>query len=298
MTRRRKGRPVHGWVNLDKPAGRSSAWAVAQVGRVLDAAKAGHAGTLDPLATGVLPVALGEATKTVSFLQDAEKSYSFTIKWGEERDTVDAEGKVIATSGVRPTPAAIREACARFTGEIEQAPPAFSAVKIGGRRAYDLARRGEAAAIPSRIVRVDRFDLTGVPDRDHASFLVACGKGTYIRSLARDLAVRLGTFGYVAVMRRERVGWMSVDQAISLEKLAEVVHSAALNQALYPVETALADIPALPLTEIQAARLREGQVVQVPAAENGAVCVMAGGSLIAVAQVEDGQVRPVRVFNL
>lgn len=298
MTRRRKGRPVHGWVILDKGAGRSSAWAVAQVRRIFDAAKAGHAGTLDPLATGVLPVALGEATKTVRFLQDADKAYSFMVRWGEERDTGDFEGKVTATSGVRPSPDSIRDACTRLTGEIQQVPPAFSAIKVGGRRAYELARRGDAPALPPRTVRIDRLGLTGIPDRDHATFLVECGKGTYVRSLARDLAVLLGTFGAVAAMRRERVGRMAADQAISLEKLAEVVHSAAPNEVLYPVETALDDIPALPLTEAQAQRLREGQAVQVQAAPDGAVCVMAGGNPIAIARVEDGEVRPVRVFNL
>ena len=298
MTRRRSGRPVHGWVILDKPAGRTSAWAVARVRGLFDAAKAGHAGTLDPLATGVLPVALGEATKTVAYLQDAEKAYRFTVRWGQQTATGDAEGVIVAESDVRPAAADIAAACAGLTGWIEQAPPAYSAVKVAGRRAYAIARGGGAPDIPARTVRIDRFDFVAAPDRDHAEFFVACGKGTYVRSLTTELAARLGTLAHVAALRREKVGWMTADQAISLENLEQVVHSAAPHKVLHPVETALADIPALPLTEHEARRLRDGQSVQVPAAGDGDVFVTSGGVPIAVARVEGGNVRPVRVFNL
>lgn len=298
MARRRKGEPVHGWVILDKPAGKSAAWAVARVRHLFDAAKAGHAGTLDPLATGVLPVALGEATKTVAYLQDAAKAYRFTVRWGQQTATGDAEGAIVAEAAGRPDADAVAAACAGLTGRIEQVPPAYSAVKVAGRRAYAIARGGGVPDLPARTVRIDRFDFVAAPDRDHAEFLVVCGKGTYVRALATELAARLGTLAHVAALRRERVGWMTADQAISLENLEQVVHSAAPHKALHPVETALADIPALPLTDVQARRLREGQAVQVPAAGDGDVFVTAGGVPVAVARVEGGHVRPLRVFNL
>lgn len=277
MARKRKGKPIHGWVILDKPLGRSSAWAVARVRHITGAAKAGHGGTLDPLATGVLPVALGEATKTVSYIQDGVKVYAFAVRWGQATQTDDGEGGVVAQSAVRPGAAEIEAALGDFTGDIDQTPPAYSAIKVDGKRAYALSRDGNAPVITPRRVRIDRFEWLASPTPDTAEFLVECGKGTYIRALARDLAVKLGTLGHVAAMRRLAVGAMTEKAAISLERLEEVVHSAAPDGYLHPVELALADIPALDLTGPQAQRLRAGQMVRVPTADPGAVCAMASG---------------------
>src|SRR5215469_15893676 len=206
MSRRRKGDKVDGWLVLDKPVGLSSAAAVTAVRRLFNAAKAGHGGTLDPLASGVLPIALGEATKTVGFAMAGTKTYRFTVRWGERRTTDDAEGTVMATSAARPAAAEIEAALQRFIGEIEQVPPDFSAIKVEGRRAYARARAGETLALAPRRVRIDRLSLLDRPDADHARLETVCGKGTYIRSLARDLAAALGTLGYVADLRRVAVG--------------------------------------------------------------------------------------------
>ncbi|MSP21389.1 MAG: tRNA pseudouridine(55) synthase TruB [Alphaproteobacteria bacterium] len=297
MSRRRRGRSVHGWIILDKPLGKTSAQAVAAVRRLLDANKAGHAGTLDPLATGVLPIALGEATKTVPFIQDGTKAYTFTVRWGEARDTDDAAGQVVATSAVRPRATAIEAALPAFVGAVTQTPPAYSAIKVAGRRSYDLARAGQPPTLAPRPVRIDHLRLVAA-DGDIATFQVECGKGTYVRVLARDLAAALGTVGHVAALRRTRVGPMQESQAISLEVLAELVLSPAPEAYLHSVAAALADIPALALTDAEAQRLRAGLPVQVPSAEPGPVCAMADGLPIAVARVLDGEVRAVRVFNL
>src|SRR5690606_18006997 len=226
MGRRRSGRPVHGWVVIDKQAGMSSAHVVARVQRLIGAAKAGHGGTLDPLATGVLPVALGEATKTVAYVMDGRKRYRFTVRWGEARDTDDSEGAVTETSDARPDRDAIVAALGDFVGLIRQTPPAFSAIKIDGRRAYALARAGEAFAVEPREVQIDSFELIALQDRDHAVFDVHCGKGTYMRALARDLARRLGTVGHIAALRRTAAGPFDEAAAISLESLESLVHSA------------------------------------------------------------------------
>ncbi|MBM3537928.1 MAG: tRNA pseudouridine(55) synthase TruB [Alphaproteobacteria bacterium] len=309
MARTRKGDKVDGWLILDKPAGLSSAGAVAAIKRLFNAAKVGHAGTLDPLATGVLPIALGEATKTVSFVQDGAKAYRFTLRWGEARDTDDAEGAVIATSETRPDETAIRAALPSFTGEIEQRPPAYSALKRDGKPAYARARAGEAVDLAPRRVRIDGFELESQPDRDSAVFQVRCGKGTYIRSLARDLASLLGTVGYVAELRRLRVGRFMAETAISLEKLTSLGHSPARFSHLRPVETALDDIPALAITEADSLRLRQGQAVQVRRAahEQGPepprlALATAKGRPVALVRIEpDAEhllVRPTRVLNL
>lgn len=298
MPRRRKGRPIHGWVPIDKSAGVTSARVVAEVKRVTGAAKAGHGGTLDPLATGVLPVALGEATKTVPYLQDSQKAYEFTVRWGEARTTDDAEGETVATSDRRPDRAAIEAALSAFVGEIRQRPPAYSAIKVYGQRAYALAREGAPVELEERIVRIDRFVLVDQPDADHATFLVECGKGTYVRSLARDLARVLGTHGYVSRIRRIRVGPFDAARAISLDKLEELVHSAPLREAVFPVETVLDDIPALALTGPQASRLGSGQAVRVPNAADGVYRVRSGDRLVALAEAKDGEVRVLRVFHL
>ena len=301
-------RPVHGWVVLDKPAGLSSAKAVAAVRRIFAAEKAGHAGTLDPLATGVLPIALGEATKAVAYLTEAAKSYRFTVAWGEARDTDDAAGKVVATSPVRPTADAIRAALPAFLGAIDQVPPVYSALKVGGRRAYALARADRPPVLAARPVRVDRLALAAIPDPDHATFEVDCGKGFYIRSLARDLAVALGTVGHVAELIRTAVGPFTLEGAISLAKLDLLGHSAAGSEYLFPVETALDDIPALALTESEADRLKCGQPIPIPRsadreagrifAEGAVVCATAGGKVVAFTRVDGDLVRPVRVLNL
>jgi tRNA pseudouridine55 synthase len=309
MARTRKGDKVDGWLILDKPAGLSSAGAVAAIKRLFNAAKAGHAGTLDPLATGVLPIALGEATKTVSFVQDGAKAYRFTLRWGESRDTDDSEGAVTATSDVRPTTAAIQAALPAFIGEIEQRPPVYSALKRDGQPAYARARAGEEVELIPRRVRIDAFELESQPERDLAVFRVACGKGTYIRSLARDLAAMLGTVGHVGELRRLTVGRFTADTAISLENLHSLGHSPARFSHLRPVETALDDIPALPMTEADSLRLRQGQAVRVRRAahEQGSepprvALATVQGRPIALVQLEPDAdhllVRPTRVLNL
>ena len=288
---------MHGWLNIDKPAGLSSAQAVARVKRLTGAAKAGHGGTLDPLATGVLPVALGEATKTTAYVMDGAKAYRFSVGWGEARSTDDLEGEVTQTSDVRPERSEIEAALREFEGDLSQVPPAYSAIKVAGERAYRLSRAGAPPDLAPRTVRIDRLSLLGC-ERDSAEFEVECGKGTYVRALARDLARRLGTVGHVASLRRTKAAAFTEKTAISLDYVAELSHSARLVEALLPVETALADIPALALTETDATRLRQGQYIQVPGTEDGTVCVMAEGRPVALARVSGGEVQPVRVFNL
>ena len=305
---KRRGRPVHGWIVLDKPLGLSSARAVAAVKRALDAAKAGHAGTLDPLATGVLPVALGEATKTASYVVDARKVYAFTVRWGEARDTDDAEGRVTAECAHRPTADAIRAALPAFIGRVAQTPPAFAAIKVGGERAYARARRAEDVALAPRIVEIEALEFLDCPDGDHARFRVRCGKGTYVRALARDLAVRLGTVGHIQALRREAVGRFGLESLISLEQLEVLGHSAAHNPHLIPLETALDDIPALALDVDEADRLKRGQSVRVRDAraqallgsrESGAIAwAHEGGRAVAIVRTDGEHIRPVRVFHL
>ena len=297
----RKKQKIDGWVVLDKPLGMGSTTAVGRVRWLFNAEKAGHGGTLDPLASGVLPIALGEATKTVPFVMDGRKEYRFTLCFGEARSTEDAEGEVIATSDARPTDEAIRAALPRFGGDIEQVPPVFSALKIDGKRSYDLARAGEAVEMKPRQVRIDRFELIGRPDADHADFVVACGKGTYIRSLGRDLAVMLGTVGYLSALRRTAAGPFRQEAAISLPKLEALGHIPALLGALAPVATALDDIPALALTEAQANQLRHGQPVILTrdAPPSGALLrAELDGRLVALVQSDGTSIKPVRVFNL
>jgi tRNA pseudouridine55 synthase len=301
MSRRKSGDKVDGWVILDKPVGLGSTPAVSRVRRLFGAQKAGHGGTLDPLASGVLPIALGEATKTVPFVMDGRKEYRFTLRFGQARSTEDAEGEVTATSDLRPTDAEIRRALAAFVGEVEQVPPAFSAIKIEGKRAYDLARAGQPVALKPRRVLIERLELLGRPDADHADFVVSCGKGTYIRSLGRDLALSLGTVGYLSALRRTAVGPFREEAAISLPKLEALGHIPALLGALAPVATALDDIPALALTEAQADRLRQGQPVFLTrdAPPSGALLRAENGSrLVALVRSDGTSLQPVRVFNL
>ena len=298
MGRKRRGRPVHGWFILDKPLGMTSTKAVGKVRRAFDAAKAGHAGTLDPLASGILPIAMGEATKVVAMAMDGAKAYRFTIRWGEERDTDDAEGAVIAESGERPTAAEIEAALPQFTGEIEQVPPAYSAIKVNGARAYDLARGGETPELAARLIRIDELHLLECPDADHAVLEMICGKGAYVRGVARDLGRVLGCRGHVSELRRTRVGDFDENMAISLDKLEDMGHKEALDDLLLPVEAALADIPALPVTGPEAERLRFGQAIRVPHSVEGTVYATTDGRPVALAEIHAGEVRPVRVFNL
>ncbi len=315
MGRRRKGLPVNGWVVLDKPEGLGSTQAVGRVRRAYEAQKAGHAGTLDPLATGVLPIALGEATKTVSFLIDADKAYRFTIAWGANTASFDRDGAITAISEARPSPQALAEALPAFVGEVEQVPPAFSAIKVDGDRAYDLARAGVAFELTARRVTIHSARVLGAPDLDHAELEIVCGKGTYVRSLARDLAAALGACGHVSALRRTRVGPFTDGRAVTLEHLEDLCHRDAGLEALSPVETALDDIPALAVTTEDAFRLSQGRpIVLLPrqietlrtrlSAPDGAgfasrtVLATHGGGPVSICEIRAGQLRPVRVFNL
>jgi tRNA pseudouridine55 synthase len=297
---------LNGWLVIDKPAGITSSRVVVQLRRATGM-KAGHAGTLDPLATGILPVALGEATKTVGFISKAAKRYSFRVRWGTATDTEDSEGAVIGESPVRPDEAAIRAVLPRFIGTIAQRPPAYSAIKIAGRRAYALARADQPPSLSARPVEIARLRLLSMPDPDHADCEAVVGKGTYIRALARDLAAALGTLGHVAALRRLSVGPFTEAQAISLETADDRRHIVAACGHLLPIETALDGIPALALTAAEADRLRCGQRVkpgdpggraQLDRAGTGAVVsVWHDRALIALARIEDGSVRPLRVIN-
>lgn len=302
---RRKGLPIHGWLSLDKPAGMTSTDAVARVRRITRAAKVGHGGTLDPLATGVLPIALGEATKTVAYIVDGEKHYRFTARLGEARDTDDSEGEVTATSPLRPDTAAIEEALPAFVGNVEQVPPRFSAVKIGGERAYDMARRGEEVAMEARPVEIAALTLVERPDTDHITLELVCGRGTYVRSVVRDLGELLGCHAHVTALRRLRVARFDAEDAVSLDALEQLVADDSLPQALIPLPLALQEMASMPLTGPQAQRLRSGQRIRVAANlitgepdEEGTVRAMAAGEMVALARIQGGELSPVRVFNL
>lgn len=297
---------IHGWVVFDKPYGMTSTQAVGKIRWLFNAEKAGHGGTLDPLATGLLPIALGEATKTVSHAMDGRKVYRFTAAWGEERNTDDLEGEATARSDTRPSRIDIESILNNFTGEIQQAPPAFSAIKVDGDRAYDLARAGEAVDLAKRPVMIEALRLVEMPDGDHATFEVTCGKGTYIRSLARDMGRALGCLGHVSMLRRVAVGPFTEDHMISLEKLEELSHKApggnAMEGALMPIETVLDGIPALAIDGTQAQRLRQGQSVLLRGANapiaHEAVLVTSGGKPVGIGTVEQGSLKPKRLFIL
>ncbi|HMB78221.1 MAG TPA: tRNA pseudouridine(55) synthase TruB [Kiloniellaceae bacterium] len=308
MARKKKGLPVNGWVLLDKPLGITSTQAVGRVRRLFNARKAGHGGTLDPLASGVLPIALGEATKTVAYVMQGVKRYRFSVKWGEATSTDDAEGEVIETSPQRPDEAEIEAVLGRFHGDIEQVPPLFSAIRVEGRRAYDMARAKESFELQSRRVEILALDLVDRHDAERATFEVTCGKGAYMRSLARDLGQALGTCAHVIALRRLSVGPFDENRAISLESLEALGHSPAALEHLLPVEASLDGIPAMALSEAEANRLRCGQAVSLLARINRdrieglksgeIVYTTAGGKLIALARYEAGEIVPVRVLNL
>jgi len=308
MSRRRKGDQVSGWICLDKPTGVTSTQAVSRVRRGFNAQKAGHAGTLDPLAAGVLPIALGEATKTVPFLMDADKTYRFALEWGRTTASFDREGVVTATSEVRPDRAAVEAALPAFVGEILQIPPAFSAVKVDGERAYDLAREGIDVVLEPRPVVIHAARVTDQPDADHVEIEIDCGKGTYVRALVRDLAEMLGACAHVSALRRTRVGRFTDENAIGLEKLEELCDSGARLEALLPVETALDDIPALALTTEDAFRLTQGRsIVLLPrqaealkaSLKSGSRTVAAfeGKRIVALCEMRAGRLNPTRVFQ-
>jgi tRNA pseudouridine55 synthase len=297
---------LHGWLVLDKPQGVTSARAVAIVKRATGA-KVGHAGTLDPLATGILPLAIGEATKTVQFVTAGLKRYRFRVRWGIATDTDDSEGAVVAETAARPDAAAIRAALPAFTGIIRQLPPAYSAIKVGGRRAYALARAGRSVDLAEREVQIVALELLEAADSDHAEFAATVGEGTYIRALSRDLAAHLGTRGHIAALRRTRVGRFDEAQAISLERAAALGHSLAASEHLLPIETALDDIPALAITAAEAHRLRHGQtILPGEARERCRLATIGDGTIVsaccdnrivALARIEAGGLRPVRVIN-
>jgi tRNA pseudouridine55 synthase len=304
MARRRKGQAVNGWLIFDKPQGMTSTKAVSRLKRLYDAAKAGHAGTLDPLATGILPIAFGEATKTVPFAMDAIKAYRFTVRFGAETYTDDAEGKIIEKSARRPTREEIKAALPQFTGEISQVPPRYSALKVEGARAYDLARDEEAFELAPRTVVIDRLDLVDHPDPDHCVLEAECGKGTYVRALARDLGRALRCLCHVAALRRTRVGAFYEDDATTLEEVEAAAAEGpdALTGLLQPVETALHDLPALNLSSSDAARLRQGQAVLLRGRDapilSGPVYAVSKGALVALGEVAQGEFKPRRIFNL
>jgi len=303
---RRKGSPVHGWLVLDKPQSITSTHALNKVKRLFNADKAGHAGTLDPLATGILPIAFGEATKTIPHVVDSAKEYRFLVRWGVETTTDDAEGDVTHESADRPLLEAIEAALPAFRGSIMQTPPRFSAIKIEGERAYDLAREGEAFELKSRPVEVIRLEVAGMVPPDATSFEAQCGKGTYVRAIARDLGRALGCFGHVAELRRTRVGPFPESAAISLERLMELSNSdagrEALMQALLPVETALDGIPAFAVNGSDAAKLKRGKPIILRGRDapihHGLIYATSHGTLVALGEVEQGELRPSRVFNI
>jgi tRNA pseudouridine55 synthase len=303
---RRKGNDLNGWLILDKPQGLTSNQALGRLKRLYNPKKAGHAGTLDPLATGVLPIAFGEATKTVAHVVDCEKTYDFTIRWGVETDSDDAEGQPVRTSGERPSREAIEAALPAFIGDIMQVPPCYSAIKVDGERAYDLARDGDVVELTPRPVSVYELEIEEAISPELTRLICACGKGTYVRSIARDLGRALGCYGHIAALRRTSVGPFDEENAISLEKLEQFGNSAdgysALMSAVLPVETALDGIPALAISGDDAARLKRGQSILIRGGNapilKGPIYATSRGVLVAIGEVERGEMHPIRVFNI
>ncbi|MCB9973607.1 MAG: tRNA pseudouridine(55) synthase TruB [Rhodospirillales bacterium] len=309
---RKNGQHLNGWINLDKPLNMGSTQALGAVKRFLNPKKAGHAGTLDPLATGILPIALGDATKLVNFAQDSLKTYEFTVTWGERRDTDDAEGEVIATSDVRPSIEEIIKALPSFLGEVEQIPPKYSALKINGQRAYDLARAGldVEMEVKARMIYIEQLNLLSATEQT-VSLECVCGKGTYVRAIARDLAHMLSTEGYITNLRRTAVGPFHEKNAVSLDFLEKITDKAELENVLLPLETVLDDIPALALTQAEATRLRNGNALSFVSRVDFGRLEMAGintedgdiaaaiynDQLIALVEVTGPRITPTRVFH-
>lgn len=305
MARRKKGNAVNGWLVLDKPINMTSTQAVAAVRRAFNAQKAGHSGTLDPLATGILPIALGEGTKTVSFAVDGEKAYRFTVRWGAETETDDTEGTVTKTSDNRPARADIEALLPRFHGEIMQEPPAYSAIKIAGERAYDLARNGETVVLEPRPVFIDSLSLVDMPDEATSVFEARCGKGTYVRALARDMGRIMGCYGHVIALRRTQVGPFDEGRAVAMEALLAAAESGDPDEVLkylLPVESALADLPELLVSQSDAATLARGQTVLIRGRDapimSGPAYATSKGRLVALGELAKGALHPTRVFNL
>ncbi len=304
MARRKKGKPVHGWLVLDKPSDMTSTQAVGAVKRLFEAQKAGHAGTLDPLATGVLPIALGEATKTVPYAMDGTKGYRFTVRFGAETDTGDTEGRIIKTADRRPVPAEIESVLAQFIGTISQVPPSYSAIKVDGARAYDLARSGEEVVLEARNVDIDDLRLIEMPDAETAVFMAECGKGTYVRALARDMGRVLNCLGHVIALRRTRVGPFGEDAAVSLDALKGAAENSetALEEFLRPIETPLDALPSVGVSPSDAGNLARGQAVLIRGRDapvmSGAAFAHFKGRILALGELEKGTFRPTRVFNL
>ena len=301
MARRKKGRDISGWVLVDKPAGLTSTAVVNKLRWAFDAKKAGHAGTLDPDATGLLPVALGEATKTIAYLGDALKAYEFTVKWGEQTTTDDAEGDVIEASGIRPTEAGITAALPQFIGDIQQVPPQYSAVKVDGNRAYDIARGGETMELAARDLYVDELTLLSCPDADHAVFRFVCSAGGYVRAIARDLGRVLGCLGHVATLRRTWVGPFDIEEAVTLDRVEALAKTPEIDALLQPVALGLADLPELRATEEGAARLKNGNPGHVLPGDveyGDLAWASLNGQPVAVGRFRAGELHPERVFNL
>lgn len=299
---------INGWIILDKPYGMTSTHASNLVRRLTGASKAGHAGTLDPLATGVLPIALGEATKTIPYVVEGIKQYSFQVTWGEQRITDDSEGAVIATSMHRPTPQSITSILPQFIGTINQRPPLFSALKVNGKRAYDLARSGEPEtletlkndmALKTRPITIHDLILETIDSKDQATFTVTCGTGTYVRSLARDIAEVLGTVGHVSRLRRMQVGKFHHNDAISLENLTDLGHKSKLHCLFLPLGAVLDDIPAVSITIDEAMKIHQGQRIPITSrtSHSPLVVLRLAGQVVALANGRDGYFYPKRVFN-
>lgn len=302
MGRRKKGDDVHGWLVIDKPRDMGSTDVVNQTRRLFNAKKNGHTGTLDPFATGVLPVAFGEATKLIPFVTDGDKEYEFIIQWGAATASGDTESEVVARSEKIPSKDEILEVIPKFIGEIKQVPPAYSAIKINGQRAYDLVRKGENVEIPERIVTIYNLELLEELADNRAKFRVKCSKGTYVRTLGQDMALALGTLGYLTELRRTKCGKFSLDDTILLENLKNMVHSDDLKKVLLPVITSLRDIAELAVTEADAAKLRQGQAIsprsyQDKNLKEGAAVAVCNGELVAILRIEEKRISPQRVFN-
>lgn len=301
MARRKKGRDISGWLVVDKPAGMTSTAVVNKVKWAFDAKKAGHAGTLDPDATGVLAIALGEATKTVPYITDAMKAYRFTVRLGQSTNTDDAEGEVIDQSNTRPSDDAIRDALSGFVGDIMQVPPKFSAVKVDGQRAYKLARAGEDIELAARPLFVEELDMTGRPDDDHVELEMVCGKGGYVRAIARDLGDVLGCFGHVLCLRRVWSGPFDVGDGLSVDQIDELAKTPEIDEFLQPLEIGLADLPELRCSAEGAARLKNGNpgMVLTSNAEYGdEAWASYDGRAVAIGMYKSGELHPSRVFNL